>query len=85
MTEYWERTQVIGTNEDGAYCENVLHRRGEDPMVMAFRRNRKLAGCNVVTISTEEAFLQIRDIQPAQRDRGAIPKERGIRYEEWEW
>ena len=86
MTEYWERTMVTGENEAGvSYSEDVMHRRGEDPMVLAFRRNLRLAECNRVRADTEEAFMQIRDIQPAQRDRGAIPKERGIRHEEWGW
>lgn len=86
MTEHWERTRVIGyMPEKGSLEEDVLHRRGEDPLVMAFRRNRALAGCGSFSVSTVEAFTQIRTEGDGRRRRSEIPQDGGSRFEEWEW
>ena len=84
MVEYWERTAVSGVDvQKIEHRETVLHRRGEDPMVMACRRNRGLAGCDRIRTATEEAFLMIRGEQEARRPE-RIPKGE-VRYEEWDW
>ena len=45
MIEHWERTKVVGHGADGEITsENVLHRRGEDALGMAMKRNPQLAG-----------------------------------------
>lgn len=80
MTENWERTIVAG--EDAA--EVVLHRRGEDPLVMAFRRNLKLAGSNRISMETEEAFTLRKEKEIQRRHKRDIPTE-GQRFEEWGW
>lgn len=88
MTEYWEATRIIGEKTEGEgkdkrvreYKEEVLHRRGEDPMVMAFRRNNELAGCQRIRMRTEEAFQEIR--KEEKRETGPIPRESaGWEYE----
>ena len=85
MIEYWERTQISGTDAEGmGHFEDVLHRRGEDPLVMACRRNRELAGCHSYLIQTDEAFMQIREERDARRTE-EIPKDQGNRFEEWDW
>ena len=80
MTENWERTIVAG--EDAA--EVVLHRRGEDPLVMAFRRNLKLAGSNRISMETEEAFSLRKEKEIRRKHKSDIPTE-GQRFEEWGW
>ena len=80
MTENWERTIVAG--EDAA--EVVLHRRGEDPLVMAFRRNLKLAGSNRISMETEDAFTLRKETELRRKHKADIPKE-GPRFEEWGW
>lgn len=85
--EYWERTEVTGQRSgDGAgytVRESMLHRRGEDALVMACRRNNRMAGCSRFCLETEEAFMIIRG-KDGER-RVSIPKGRGIRFEEWDW
>ena len=80
MTEYWERTIVAG--EDVA--EVVLHRRGEDPLVMAVRRNLKLAGSNRISMETEEAFTLRKEKEIRRKHKSDIPTE-GPRFEDWGW
>lgn len=80
MTEYWERTIVAG--EDAA--EVVLHRRGEDPLVMAFRRNLKLTGSNRISMETEEAFTLRKEKEIRRKHKSDIPTE-GPRFEDWGW
>lgn len=84
MIEYWEHTYISGTDAEGnGQAEDVLHRRGEDPLVMACRRNRALAGCHSYLINTGEAFMQIREEETRRTD--GIPKEQRNRIEEWDW
>ena len=75
MTEHWERTMVYGSNEDRNYSEDVLHRRGEDALVMACRRNQGLAGCGKFIIETAEAFTQIRKDAEEHRRRKDISRD----------
>lgn len=84
MIEHWERSAVIGYSEDGERtCETVIHRRGEDVLRMAMRRNPELAACGRVEIRTAEAFQEDRQAEDARRPED-IP--RGQRNsEEWEW
>ena len=83
MTEYWQRTTVYGNDEElGRIREIVMHRRGEDPMVMAFRRNHALAGCGRIRMETEEVFMMNR----AEDRRTAVTIPRDERKEtEWDW
>ena len=87
MTEYWQRSAVTGSGGDAengfTETEIVLHRRGEDPIVMACRRNRRLAGCHRFSTATMEAFMQIRT-EDARRTREDIPHG-GHQGEEWDW
>ena len=57
MKQYY-RVTVIGTGNDREAREDVLFLEGQDPVVMAFRRNNALAGMNAIRIGApEEAFV----------------------------
>ncbi len=85
MTEYWQRTIVRGTGEEGKeHREDVLHRRGEDALVMACRRNQQLAGCSRISMDMVEAFQQIRQDAEESRRRMDIPRD-SRREDAWEW
>lgn len=84
MTEYWQRTTISGTDEDrSGIREVVMHRRGEDPLVMAFRRNRELAGCSRIRMETEELFL-MEMAEDGRRTAMEIPRDER-KEEEWDW
>lgn len=85
MTEYWERSRVSGTGENGRKAtEEILHRRGADPVVMACRRSNYMAGCSKFTVETGEAFIQIRAEEQSAKKRREIPKD--LRNQEaWDW
>lgn len=84
MKEYWQRTTVTGNDDEmGRIREIVLHRRGEDPMVMAFRRNHALAGCGRIRMETEEVFMMDR-AEDGQRTAVTIPRDER-KQEEWDW
>ena len=87
MRDHWERSTVTGTGtEDGReFSEEILHRRGEDPMVLAFRRNLRLAGCSRIGVETTEAFQMERKRPEGHRKRADIPKDSGSKFEEWDW
>ena len=62
MIEHWERTMVVGQGPEGREAsETVVHRRGEDVLGMAMRRNPEMAGCSRFEMRTVEAFTRIRD------------------------
>lgn len=83
MTEHWERTVVTGHGPEDRYAvETVLHRRGEDVLQMAMRRNPGLAGCNRIEMQTVEAFVQ--ECREAEERRRNIPRDEQNR-EEWIW
>jgi hypothetical protein len=85
MTEYWQRTIVRGVDDEKIeHREEVLHRRGEDALVMACRRNQKLAGCSRISTDTAEAFTQIRKDAEESRRREDIPRD-SRREDAWEW
>ena len=75
MTEHWQRTMVRGISDDAHYVESVLHRRREDALVMACRRNQGLAGCGKFIIETVEAFTQIRHDAEEHRRRKDISRD----------
>ena len=92
MIEHWQRTKVTGIEtqvlENGKkirreHAEDILHRRGQDPMVMACRRNNRIAGCGMIYTATEEAFTGIREDAPPTRRKADIPRD--DRQEEWDW
>lgn len=83
MIEHWERSVVSGTGENISASETVIHRRGEDVLRMAMRRNPELAACGRVEIRTAEAFQEDRQAEDARRPED-IPRDRK-NSEEWEW
>lgn len=92
MTEYWVRSRVYGSrHEEGTDAagdfrreEDVLHRRGEDPIRIACRRNLELARCSCFRVETDEAFLEIRGDAERRKERSEI-KADGAGGEEWDW
>ena len=85
MTEHWERTVVTGHGPDNLYAvETVLHRRGEDVMQMAMRRNPALTGCTKVEMQTVEAFVQNCREAEERRRKDDIPRD-SRQGEEWDW
>ena len=84
MIEHWERTKVVGHGPDGVITsENVLHRRGEDALGMAMKRNPELAGCSRITMDTMEAFTRERE-DDTRRTREEIQRD-DRQGEEYEW
>ena len=84
MIEHWERTQVTGHGPEGAeVTETVVHRRGEDVLGMAMRRNPEMAGCSRFEIRTEEAFSREKAEEP-RRTQADIPRD-DRQGEELEW
>ena len=78
MMEHWEHSIVRGNkNGDDGYTvfQTILHRRGEDPVRLACRRDGRMAACSRIEVSTTEAFLEERHDLPVHRDRKAIPKD----------
>lgn len=85
MNEHWERTVVTGHGPEGLYAvETVLHRRGDDVLQMAMRRNPALAGCNRIEMQTMEAFIQKCREEDARRRKEDIPRDNS-KGEEWDW
>jgi hypothetical protein len=59
--EYWEKTCITGWDaEKEKHTECVLHRRGEDALQMAIRRNPGMQACMRFQTWTEEAFIHFR-------------------------
>lgn len=84
MIEHWERTLVVGRGPEGDEVrETVVHRRGEDALGMAMRRNPEMAGCGKVEIRTVEAFTRIREDE-TRRARAEIQRD-DRQGEEYEW
>ena len=86
MTEYWERSVVMGTKRgDDGYqvVQEFLHRRGEDPIVMACRRDKRMAGADRIEVFTVEAFMQIRKDEEEHKTRAEISRDR-IDREQWD-
>jgi hypothetical protein len=86
MIEYWEKSIVKGWDADKKldFKTEVLHRRGEDPLVMAIRRFYGMAGCQKFAVSTVEAFQIARDEDREKRRFVDVPR-MGPRFEEWQW
>lgn len=83
MIEHWERSTVSGKGNDVEARETVLHRRGEDALGMAMRRNPQLAACSTIEVQTVEAFT--REVAEEPRRTGAdIPRD-DRQGEEFEW
>ena len=83
MIEYWERSEVKGQKDGVTVVEFVLHRRGEDPMVMACRRSHALAGCDTFSVRTDESFIQVKE-EDEQKSKEDIPGDER-RAEDWEF
>ena len=61
MIEHWQKSYVIGTGDDFQATEIVLHKRGQDPMNLAMRRNPALPASSRVEVRTYEVFTMIRE------------------------
>lgn len=86
MIEHWQLSLVQGTDEEEmTHAEEILHRRGEDALVMACRRNQGLAGCRRITVETCEVFSEIRNDPEGHKEREAIPRDDRSEESEWEW
>ena len=83
MREHWERVRVTGKNGEKKHNEIVLCRRGENALVMAFRRNKALAECMEISAEVVEAFVIERKGPEPHRKRAEITRD--SRQEEWEW
>lgn len=83
MIEHWERSVVTGTGPEVEATETVLHRRGDDVMQMAMRRNPQLAACSTISVRTAEAFTRIREDEK-RRTPAEIPRD-DRQGEEFEW
>lgn len=84
MIEHWQRTMVTGQRPDGLVIpEMVLHKRGQDPLNMAIRRNPDMPGCYLFTMDTMEAFTQIREDE-RRRTAEDIPRD-DRQGEEFDW
>ena len=83
MIEHWQRSVVTGSGENVNVREVILHKRGQDPMNLAMRRNPALAGCSRFAMDTEEAFTQIRE-EDARRTAEDIPRD-DRQGEEFDW
>lgn len=85
MNEHWERSRVTGTGAEGlTAAETVIHRRGEDALQMAVRRNPELAACSRIEVMTVSAFVMERAYEMECRKRGSIPRAGGPDLE-WDW
>ena len=75
MIEYWERSVVTGRGAEDRYAkETVIHRRGEDALQMAMRRNPEMAGCSRIEEMKEDGEPRRKEDIPRFRDG-----------EEWDW
>ena len=83
MIEHWQRSVVSGSGENVNAREVILHKRGQDPLNMAMRRNPDMPACSVVYVFTREAFTQIREDE-RRRTRAEIPRD-DRQGEEFEW
>lgn len=84
MIEHWQRSVVTGFGPEGTtVSETVLHKRGDDVLGMAMKRNHELAGCSRITTETEEAFHQER-AEDARRTGADIPRD-DRQGEEFDW
>jgi len=85
MLIHYERTLVTGTRKDEEKSvtvrEELLHRRSQDPLLMACRRNGELARCQRFTLQTTECFNRWVDEEPA-RKKSDIPVQH---VREWEY
>lgn len=58
----YDRSRVTGyrRKEKGGwqevYTEDFIHQRQQDPILIACRRNHRLAGCDMFDVHTEQAF-----------------------------
>ena len=85
MIEPWERSVVIGDGENVTASETVLHKRGQDVLGMAMRRNPLMAACSRIETITVEAFTQIREDMDSGRRKADIPRDPDRNQEEWDW
>ena len=88
MIEYWEKAEVVGTGGDGenqyTVREEIMHLREQDPLMMACRRNRKMAGCHRFYVENESAFVQVRGDPEGRRLKRTIPRDER-KFEALDW
>lgn len=52
--------------------EKFIHRRQQDPILMACKRSCEMAGCERITVNTRQAFVRWVDVEP-HKGRKDIP------------
>ena len=83
MIEHWQRSVVTGSGENVNAREVILHRRGQDPLTMAMRRNPALPASSRVEVRSYEAFTMIREDE-RRRTAEDIPRD-DRQGEEFDW
>ena len=84
MYIYYDHSVVTGTSQDGGQAtEDMIHMRGQDPILLAARRNNKMAGMESFRVESRGAFQRWLDI-PETKHRRDIPRAAGT-AEEWDW
>lgn len=83
MIEHWERSIVFGDGQEIQTNEVILHKRGQDPLNMAMRRNPKMPACDRIRVVTMEVFTQIREDERL-RTAADIPRD-DRQGEEYDW
>ena len=74
----YDHSTVTGykRKENGGYekpvTEDFIHQRQQDPVLMACKRNHRLAGCDQFFIDTQPAFERWVDLEP-HKGRKEIP------------
>ena len=81
MLVHYEKSVVTGIlKEEGGntrtFREEILHRRSQNPILMAMRRNSGIARCQRVEVSTAPAWNQWID-EPEFRQKADIPRTGG--------
>ena len=87
MRIYYDKSIVTGhAGEDGGgrvISEEIIHRREQNPILLAVRRNNALAACNRISAETVAGFNVWVDELP-YRCRADIPKQEGRAEYEYE-
>ena len=87
MRIYYDRSVVTGhAGEDGGgrvISEEIIHRREQNPILLAVKRNNALAGCGRISAETVPAFSQWVDEAP-HRTKADIPRQEGRDEYEYE-
>lgn len=83
MYIYYDHSTVTGFSQDEDrknVTEDFVHRRGQDPLQLAARRNNQMAQMSRYTVTTEPAFHRWVDEEPTIH-RADIPRMKIPEYE----